>query len=41
MNPETNTENKRSFTPLQWAHYNGQKDLVKAIANKINNKIKS
>jgi len=41
MNPETNTRNKRTFTPLQWAHYNGQKNLAKSIAKKFNNKTKS
>jgi len=30
--------NKRSFTPLEWARYTGQKELAKAIATKRNNK---
>tara|TARA_Y100000593_G_scaffold36189_1_gene70520 strand:+ start:275 stop:397 length:123 start_codon:yes stop_codon:yes gene_type:complete len=29
---------KRSFTPLEWALYTGQKELAKAIAKKRNAK---
>ena len=40
MNPEVDYQNMRSFTPLQWAHYHGQKVLAKAIADKYNTKNK-
>jgi len=39
MNPEIDYQNKRSFTPLAWAHYHGQKALAKSIAEKYNGKI--
>ena len=32
------SSNKRSFTPIEWALYNGQKELAKAIAKKRNAK---
>tara|TARA_B110000495_G_C22524809_1_gene319767 strand:+ start:204 stop:329 length:126 start_codon:yes stop_codon:yes gene_type:complete len=40
MNPEVDYQKLRSFTPLMWAKYHGQKALVKAIANKYNSKNK-
>ena len=39
MNPQTHlAPNKRSFTPLEWARYTGQKELAKAIATQRNAK---